>query len=239
MCAGDDPRDRDTLPGGKTMMPDPYDTWIDVPVGWLLGVDTSAAQGFVDWPALVELGVSFAFIKATDGQHSVDHTWATNSYTAVSVVPFGAYGVLEPNSAASAQAMHFASVVRDSGATLPPVLDFELSKGPADTLALRSAVTWLDVVEQELGRQAIVYTGPSFFMDLVKHNGHADADKIAARPLWIAHYGVKAPLVPASWQDWTIWQASGDHAAKTPSGSPIDIDYYRGSIGDLQALGKL
>ena len=114
------------------------------PAGWIVGVDTSAAQGILDVPALMAAGVAFLIAKATDGERSVDARWTISAAAAVRHgLPLGAYGVYEPAGVAGArddagraarvraQAQHFLDVTRDAGATLPPVLDFELATGPA------------------------------------------------------------------------------------------------------------
>ena len=71
-----------------------------------------------------------------------------------------------------AQAKHFLDVVRDSGATLPPVLDFELATGPA-LYNLDAAARWVDVVADATGREPMLYTGPAFFRDLCRMAGVA------------------------------------------------------------------
>ena len=49
------------------------------PEQWeLFGVDVSAYQGEVDWTALAEQGVDFAFLKATEGSLLQDRQFAAN-----------------------------------------------------------------------------------------------------------------------------------------------------------------
>jgi Glycosyl hydrolases family 25 len=45
---------------------------------YLSGIDGSYYQGEVDWPSVVASGVSFAFIKATDGLDDIDPRSAQN-----------------------------------------------------------------------------------------------------------------------------------------------------------------
>jgi lysozyme len=168
----------------------------------------------------------------------------------------GAYHVLEPNADPLTQADHFLSLyqqgaeitlttaTQEGGAhppMLPPALDFELARGETGRQALEAAVAWLQAVEGSLGRRCLVYVSPSFVEGLEKLAGAA-ADgavvELARRPLWVAHYGVATPRVPAPWQDWTLWQASGDHSAMLPgSRTDVDIDWYRGDAVSLAALG--
>ena len=230
-----------------------------IPAGWIMGVDTSRAQGTIDAGALKRAGVSFLFAKATDGINSTDPQWArTVTACQAARLPVGGYGVLEPYGRAkvAAQARHFAATLKAAGPLdLPPVCDFELAAGQTGIEALASAAEWCDLVEASLGRRAILYTGPAFFDLLARYagpSGDAITARLATRPLWIAHYGralTRGPNVPRAWSDWALWQAMGDPAgagqvermwAKMPGTQrAIDVDYFRGPIEDLIALGNL
>mgnify|MGYP000101818013 FL=1 len=240
------------------------------PAGWIVGVDTSAAQGILDVPALQAAGVAFLIAKATDGERSVDARWTITAAAARRHgLPLGAYGVYEPAGVAAAttdaaraarvraQALHFVEVVRDAGLTLPPVLDFELARGPA-LHNLTAAARWVDVVADALGREPMLYTGPAFFRDLCRMAGVAAApalERLARCPVWLAHYGPAlstGPSVPEPWASgpgWAMWQASGDapRGAQKPRpwahlpGRPsvaVDVDYFRGPVDALVALGR-
>lgn len=217
------------------------------PAGWLLLVDTSAAQGKLDCSVFVKAGVSGIWHKATEGLHDVDPQWKASAASSLANgLPFGAYGVLEPYGTAKAQAQadHFCDIIEGMEWSLAPWLDFELAHGLTGLDALTAAATWCDAVEQRLGRGVCVYTGPSFIQTLVKYAGHAAdsvLEKLGARPLVVAHYNggpPKSPSVPHPWTDWTIWQASGDHAATIPgTNKAIDVDFFRGTIDCLLGVG--
>ncbi len=240
------------------------------PAGWIVGVDTSAAQGILDVPALQAAGVAFLIAKATDGERSVDARWTISAAAAVRHgLPLGAYGMYEPAGVAAArddagraarvraQAQHFLDVTRDAGATLPPVLDFELATGPA-LHNLDAAARWVDVVADAMGREPMLYTGPAFFRDLCRMAGLAAAPalaRLARCPVWLAHYApalATGPTVPEPWASgpgWAMWQASGDapRAGQRPRpwahlpGRPavaVDVDYFRGPVDALVALGR-
>lgn len=221
-----------------------------IPAGWIMGVDTSRAQGVLDAPLLRSAGVSFLFAKATDGINSTDPQWhRTVAACQAAGLPVGGYGVLEPYGRAKVelQARHFATTLKAAGPLdLPPVCDFELAAGQSGLDALASAAAWCDLVEASLGRRAILYTGPAFFDLLARYagpSGDAITARLATRPLWIAHYGralTRGPNVPRAWSDWSLWQFSGDDGAKIPgTRRAIDVDYFRGTIEDLIALGAL
>jgi lysozyme len=215
--------------------------------GWLLGVDLGAPQGLdVDWPALKANGVAFAWLRCTDGEHDVDPTFARNASECVRLaLPFGVYGVLEPygSARAAAQADHLLGVAKGSGATLPPWMDFELARGLTALQALMSAVMWRDDVQKAIGFSPIVYAGPAFIAQLERLGGapaFTEAQELALSPLAVAHYTTATrPLIPAPWTDWTIWQRQGNGGAQLPGLSvDVDVDWYRGSVDELVALGR-
>jgi lysozyme len=219
-----------------------------LPDGWIAGVDVGRSQGIVNVAALAAAGASFVYVRATDGLHDVDGQEArTVAACDASGIPYGLYSVIEPygTGEAEAQEAHFASIARLApGATLPPALDFELGKGRGAIDLFGAAVAWCEACERTLGRAPIVYAGPAFLLQLEALGGPvamALATRLARWPLWVAHYTgslSKPPRVPAPWQDWTLWQASGDRGVSLPGGHGwVDLDVYRGTIEELQALG--
>lgn len=232
------------------------DARAQVPGDRIMGIDTSVFQGVLDIEAIMAAGVEFAFHKATDGERGVDGQWSRSAAaSSLHGLPFGAYGVLHPSQDARRQAEHFVGVVRDSGFSLAPMLDFELAYGVTALHALEDARAWLDIVEEAFGLEAIVYTGPSFIRQLAQLSGTAGAAELAAisqRMLFVAHYTqdhLRLPSVPPPWEDWTLWQSSGSYkdghgkivcvnACQLPGTSTdVDVDWYRGTIDELLALG--
>lgn len=218
-----------------------------LPDNWIAGVDLGRAQGVVDAPAIVSAGISFAWVRLADGLHDIDpQAHATARACLDAGLPFGWYGVIEPYGAehAEQQARHFLDAMgSDSGATLPPACDFELGKGRSATDLFASAERWCDVVG-EADRAPILYAGPAFLLQLEQLGGdpaRAMVARLASRPLWVAHYTgslAKPPRVPAPWQDWAVWQVSGDGGVSLPGGRGwVDLDVFRGSVDDLAALG--
>jgi len=189
------------------------------------GVDVSHYQGRVDWGAVEEAGVGFAFLKATEGASYTDPTfrrhWAALGETRILR---GAYHRFKPTRDAAAQAAHFLAVVPVREGDLPPVLDVEATDGVSDARLIRSVRTWLDIVERRTGVRPIVYTKPGFRR---AHLGTALDDY----PLWIAEYGVESP----SHARWTFWQHS--ERGRVPGIEKIvDLDRFNGTHADLRQL---
>lgn len=189
------------------------------------GVDVSHYQGRVDWSAVEEAGVGFAFVKATEGVTFTDPTFRRH-WTALgeTAILRGAYHRFKPTRDAAAQAEHFLAVVRVREGDLPPVLDVEATDGVSDARLIRGVRTWLQTVERRTGVRPIVYTKPGFRR---AHLGTALDDY----PLWIAEYGVDSP----SHARWTFWQHS--EQGRVPGIQKIvDLDRFNGTRGELRRL---
>lgn len=198
------------------------------------GVDVSHWQGTVNWRQVRSDGVSFAFMKATEGTYYTDPTLATNWAGAEKAGIYrAAYHFARPSvGSAAAQARYFVSKAgrfSDKG-DLPPVLDLEQTGG-LSTSQLQSWVsTWLTTTEQLTGRTPILYFSPYFWID---HMGNSRA--FTRYPLWIAHYTSGSPLVPGGWRTWTFWQRTSSGHVDGIAGQ-VDMNRFNGSAARLAVL---
>ncbi len=197
------------------------------------GIDLSHWQGSPDWAAVKADGVRFAIVKATQAQTFVDEEYARNRAQADSLaLPFTAYHFASPDTTANdavLEADHFLAVALLKGRHLVPVLDLEGRAGDLGPRKLRAwTKAWLGRVHQRLGVKAVIYTNPSFWRERMgdsrwfADNGHR---------LWIAHWGVEQPTVPAqNWggRGWTFWQHSSTGSVDGIDGR-VDLDRYSGS----------
>ncbi|MBX3596834.1 MAG: glycoside hydrolase family 25 protein [Rhizobiaceae bacterium] len=137
------------------------------------GTDVSKYQPHVDWQAAREAGISFAFIKATEGGDRVDDKFREHWNNARAAgVPRGAYHFYYFCRPAAEQAAWFIrNVPREKGA-LPPILDMEWNpdspscklRPPAETVR-REMKIFLDIVERHYGKKPVIYTSIDFFDD--------------------------------------------------------------------------
>jgi lysozyme len=203
------------------------------------GIDVSHWQGSVDWAKVRSDGITFAFMKATEGTSYVDPTLTTNWAGAQAAGVYrAAYHFARPSTAAGSAATQARFFVSQAGVfqgvgDLPPVLDLEATGGLGPA-ALRSWVaTWLSTVEQLTGRTPILYFSPSFWVD---HLGNSTA--FTRYPLWIAHYTTGQPTVPGGWPTWTFWQRTTSGRVDG-IGGPVDLNRFNGSEAQLAALAIL
>jgi lysozyme len=191
------------------------------------GVDVSRYQGTINWSAVKDDGVHFAFIKATEGGDLTDPTFARNWRNSKRAgVIRGAYHFYRPGTDAARQARHFLRTVKLSEGDLPPVLDVEVHGGIGSTRLQRGVRTWLRIVEEETGKRPIVYTNPGFARRLAGGNFRRHA-------LWIAHYRSAAPRVPTGWGKWTFWQHS-ERGRVDGIRTRVDINRFRGTLPHLR-----
>ncbi|OMF32308.1 GH25 family lysozyme [Paenibacillus peoriae] len=198
------------------------------------GIDVSRYQGKIDWKAVKADGISFAFIKASQGQLYVDPTFITNAKGAKTAgVLLGAYHFLDATSvdAAKAEARHFADVLDQVGGAkaleLPAVMDYENNPGKlSKTLISAVALAFLLELERLTGRKPIIYTGNAFAANFNASLG--------GYPLWIARYSdTRVPSDTVTWKRWDVWQYSDSGKVAGIKGN-VDMNEYDGTADELR-----
>jgi lysozyme len=198
----------------------------------LSGIDVSHFQNQIDWRQVRKVGVSFAFVKATEGQTVTDRAFEKNwKSTRALGIRRGAYHFFRPEFDPETQAKHFLKVLGDDPGELPPALDVEVLGNVSADGVVERANRWMQLVKARLKRIPILYTGSAFWRMTLKNSA-----ALAENPLWIAHYtsGPK-PLVPNAWPKWTFWQFSQQGKVPGISGD-VDLDAFNGSEADLDAF---
>ncbi len=210
--------------------------------GTLEGIDISHWQGTINWTLVAGAGKKFAIMKATESTTYTDPTYATNHAQARAAGLWtGAYHFARPSANANDalnEANHFASVMNLGVGDLIPALDLEDSGG-LSVAALQSWVrTFLDRVTATAGVRPMIYTSPAFWKKYMG-NSRFLAD-LGYKTLWVAHWGVSSPEVPASnWggRGWTFWQYTSDGSVPGISGR-VDLDRFNGTDLATQAYSS-
>ncbi len=189
------------------------------------GLDISHYQGAMDFSKIKAEGNDFCFFKATEGKTYVDSQFARNwSEGRKAGLIVGAYHFFRPVSDALVQAEHFLNVVgprRDGD--LPLVLDWEPTQdGVRNSVQATRALEFLKFIETARQEVPILYGSPNFL------ESFGDLKAFSKYPLWIAHYGVRHPRIPAAWANYSFWQMSD-------SGG-IDRNVFNGSLIKLKAF---
>jgi lysozyme len=194
------------------------------------GVDVSNHQGAIDWRALSEDGVSFAYVKASEGASFVDARFAANWRAAADAGLYvGAYHFFTLCRPGAAQAAHFVSLLpRETTRALPPALDAEhmgpCKKGPTIEDVAAEVDAFLDVVERDHGVRPIVYTTRQF------HDAHLK--EMRGERFWVRSLFHRPDFRS---REWVFWQHS-NRGEKRGVAGPVDLNVFR---GDAAALARL
>jgi lysozyme len=190
------------------------------------GIDVSHHQGVIDWQAVADDDVGFAYIKASEGGDYVDKDFATNVRAARDAgIAVGAYHFFTMCRPGAEQAANFLAQVKAVGAMLPPAVDLEYegncaSRPDAKSVAEELAA-FLALVEAALGKQAVFYLTYGFYDDY--------AASLPERPLWTRWIAWH----PAD-EDWLIWQYHDKGTVKGIAGD-VDLNVWQGDRASLLA----
>ena len=202
------------------------------PPNSLPGIDVSHHQNAIDWAQVAGSGIRFAIAKASEGTGYVDPLFSTNRADAMAAgITFGAYHFARPDLHPFnpvPEADHFVDTAQLAPGNILPVLDLERSGELSPAELTDWVLQWLDRVTERTGVRPIVYTSPNGWKDrMADTTAIADAGYTV---LWVAHWGVAAPTLPANdWQGngWTIWQYSNCGHVPGISGC-VDLDWFDG-----------
>ncbi|MGH2635685.1 MAG: GH25 family lysozyme [Actinomycetota bacterium] len=214
---------------GDAGSPGPSDV-VAQPAGALPGIDVSHHQDDINWAKVAASGKRFAIAKATEGRTFVDPLYSINKLNAqANGIVFGAYHFAQPDGGANdpiVEADHFVDTAQLIPGNLIPVLDIERTNGLTQAEITEWILRWLDRVTERLGVRPMVYTSPAGWES---RTGDTTAVAQAGYSvLWIAHWGVAEPRLPADeWggNGWTFWQHTNCGDVPGIEGC-VDLDWY-------------
>jgi lysozyme len=194
------------------------------------GTDVSKYQTSVDWQKAKASGVSFAFIKATEGGDRIDDYFHEHwRHTKAAGVPRSAYHFFYFCRPAAEQARWFIKHVPNDRASLPPVLDMEWNphsptcKLRPDAATVRKEMQiFLSIVERHYGKKPIIYTSVDFFDD----NG---LSSFRGYPYWLRSVAGH-PTDKYGGHPFTFWQYTGTGVIPGITGN-ADINVFNGDMG--------
>ena len=202
---------------------------------YVRGIDVSHWKGSINWPLVRAGGYRFAFAEATNG-FTADWTYGSNRAGAATAgLSFGAFHYARPGGStpraviadAVAEADFFVSVAAPQTGDLAPVLDLERTGGLTRASLRAWTAAWLNEVWQQTGSRATIYSSPTFWRHSMRD---ASVFATTGSRLWVAHWHVRRPWVPAAdWGSagWTFWQWTNCSHVPGIRGC-VDGDRFRG-----------
>jgi lysozyme len=214
--------------------PSRYGPSDEVPSGFgVHGIDISKYQGTIDWREVRRGGVSFAYIKATEGGDHHDETFLINWLAARDAgVPRGAYHFYYWCRPAREQVAWFKEHVPVDPTALPPVLDVEWTpysktcrKRPSKSEVLREMRIFLEELERYYGKKPMIYTSVDLHRDVL-------VGQFREYPMWVRSVA-GYPSTKYTKRHWTLWQFTGTGRVRGVDGE-VDRNVFAGTREQFQ-----
>jgi lysozyme len=204
------------------------------PVASDVVIDLSHWQAPVDFVRAKSAGIAAVILKATQGLHWIDTTFAQRFAAATAAgLLVGAYHFLD-NSAPELQVQNFLSVAEGC-----PLLALDAEANDiGSTVAVAQAAEAAARLQMATGQTPLVYInryGPD-------ERGTGFPNGVLSRcPLWLPSYGSR-PVCPAGWSAWKLWQYTdgrvGSDAVPVPGIGRCDRSRFAGTVAELAAWWK-
>lgn len=184
----------------------------------LPGIDVSNHQGVIDWQAVKNAGIRFAFMKATECLFYHDAYFEANWNACQKVgIVRGAYHFAQPQNDAVEQAAVFCESVLPLAPGDMLALDLECGEGDLADWTYK----FLSTVEFIAQVKPLLYANRWFM------NSHSltDNPELAKYSLWLASWTTWEPPTVSGWDKLAFWQQSSDGVLAGIKG-PVDFDFF-------------
>lgn len=206
------------------------------------GIDVSHFQGVMNHAQAASL-INFAYIRAGIGNMTRDTQLDNNrnGFTRENV-PWGLYWYLKPAYDWKKHVASIVTVLNEGGWSLPFWADTEENGGLNKVLLEGWLYKLVRDVEQGIGKELIIYTGPYFWNTNMPLTNWAKNRRLA-----IANYtSASQPIIPNEWANasqprtWTFWQWSADGNNKGrlygAQSDDIDLDRFNGDAAKFKQI---
>ena len=201
------------------------------------GVDVSEYQGEVDWNRIKDQGISFVFIKATEGSKSKDDYFDKNFGKLKNMdMLLGIYHFFSFETEGEEQAQNYINTVgyiENDDSIFIPIIDVEYysyyeKAKPYKEWIIEELQTMLDDLENTYRIKPMIYTTMGFYDDYINGN-FSDYD------IWIRDIVTKPNLEN---RDWRFWQYTGKGRLDGYSGQEkfIDLNVFNGTKEDFDSF---
>ena len=193
------------------------------------GIDVSHHRGRIDWQAVRDDGVSFAYVKATEGGDFVDSRFASNWRDARAArLAVGAYHFFTFCRDGASQAANVLRVVPRETDALPLGVDLEFG-GNCGRLPSRVELhtelkSFLAPLREAYGREPILYVTEEFFR-AYEPNGELWVRDVFTQPDWLGD------------RTWLIWQY-GNRGRIAGIRGPVDLNVFGSSRSEWQRFRR-
>lgn len=199
----------------------------------ILGIDISHHNGRIDWDKVKASGVSFAYIKVSEGTTHLNRRFTHNYQQAKEArLKCGMYHFFSYNKSGKEQALYFLENLTFEDGDLPPAVDIEYSKSSdrkTDPKIVqqrkKDIVSFDSVIYDALGVHPIIYTNAECYRDLIKGTLPDASD------LWICDIIHEKPTIN---RPWSLWQYKHDGKISGIKGN-VDLNIFNGNDSVFRA----
>ena len=188
----------------------------------LSGIDVSHYQNHIDWKAVKEYGIDFAFIKCLQGKSKVDECFHTNMQNAISNnIPVGVYVYSKAKTIddAVAEAKRVIKECSQYKLTYPVVFDFESKHFEDVSLAMRGKIidAFCQTILSDGKYIPMLYSSRYWLMHMIP------AEVVKKYDIWLAEYTTGKPKYTG---DYKIWQYGVGKVTGIIGDVDMNIGYY-------------
>jgi len=163
------------------------------------GIDVSNWQGYIDYESVKSEGIDIVYIKSSQGANITDPYFRINYDNATAnglKVGFYHYLTARSVSEAEEEAKYFASVISGTSPDCKLAMDFE-SFGNLSVAEINNiSIAFLEKVKELTNKEVVIYS------DLYNARNTFGKELASTYPLWVAEYGVTAPIENTNWDTW-------------------------------------
>ena len=188
----------------------------------LNGIDVSHYQGNINWKAVKEYGIDFAFIKCLQGKSRVDECFHTNMRNAIeNDIPVGVYVYSKAKTIedAVAEAKRVIKECSQYKLTYPVVFDFESKHFEDMSLAMRGKIidSFCQTILSDGKYIPMLYSSRYWLMHMIP------AEVVKKYDIWLAEYTTGKPKYTG---DYKIWQYGVGKVTGIIGDVDMNIGYY-------------
>ncbi len=194
------------------------------------GVDLSAHNGVPDFDSLLQAGIDFVYLKASEGNGFRDVAFARNfAASHIAGIPVGAYHFFRFDCEGRRQAANFLEAIEGCSLDLPLAIDVEEYGNPAgfDTPTVGARLEAMVAELRAAGHRVMIYTNKNGYWRFV--HGRFDVGLPGEPEVWICSFSDP----PLSRRPWTLWQHS--HRSRVPGVRGfVDLNTFNGSRSEWE-----
>jgi lysozyme len=196
------------------------------------GIDVSKIQGDIDWSAVANSGVKFAWIKATEGVDYVDQRFQANWKGAKAAgVLRGAYHVVDWCHSPNEQMAWFEKNIPADPDALSPALDpgdmYKCGRSPVQPGVIADMKVMLESMEHYFDKPPIIYTPPSL------HGAILSVGAFRDYPIWLLRWSEVPPSIGNGYRPWYLWQYT-EQGVVDGIHHPVDRNAFYGTSQQWQ-----